>query len=278
MRQRKKTTLQNAASRHSGGYDDDEEKETEQLALADDAGRQQRLGIGQKLRLQASQDNEDFALHFQSSLVVWSSPVIHSSHWQTSLNTFSVPLGKNRTNTLGITQMTNYFPLFLDKTLSRRPHFKQDHIAETVLKHFLQQSQKGSHSLAIISVHGRSSLDKQIASYAPEETEFIRITHELHNFLSKPRFDVIFFSSPELGYDESKLYENLSYCRMLLKPGGSIWFLVETTRHTGFLQRVTWKKSMEAGWLTRTGFTELHRKKIGREIVFLCGSRPKGHF
>jgi len=41
MRQRKKVTLQNSKIRHSGGDGDDNEKKTDQLALADDAGRQQ---------------------------------------------------------------------------------------------------------------------------------------------------------------------------------------------------------------------------------------------
>jgi len=173
--------------------------------------------------------------------------------------------------------MTNYFPLFQNKMLGREKSARQVERTETALKYFLQKSQSGSHPLTIISVHGRLLLDKQVAFHAPEETEFIRIRDNLSTYLSKPRFDVILFSLPDRKYDASELYEDLSYCRMLLKPGGRIWFLVETNCHTGFLQRITWKKSMEAGWLTRTGFTQLHRKKIGQETVFLCGSRPGVH-
>jgi hypothetical protein len=236
------------------------------------------MGIRQKFRLQPSQDKEDLALSFQSSLVVWSGPVACYSHWQTPLTRFSVPLEKTRTNTLRRTQMTNHFPLLLNKTLSRSQSPWKNGSSETVFKHFLQQSQRGAHPLTIISVYGRSVLDRQIALHAPEETEFIRIKHDLHRYFSNPRFDILFFSLPGRKNDEAELYENLSYSRMLLKPGGSIWLLLEANQHAGYLQREAWKKSMEAAWLTRTGFTQLHRKQIGTETVFLCGSRPKVHF
>ncbi len=174
--------------------------------------------------------------------------------------------------------MTNNFPLLLSKAHSRSKCAGQDVIAGALLKSFLKQSQRGSQPLTIISVYGKSFLNRQIVSYAPKETEFVRIRHELHTYLSKPRFDVILFTAPDRKHKESELYENLSYCRMLLKPGGSIWLLLETNHRYGFLQRLLWKKSREAAWLTRTGFTQLHRKKIGPETVFLCGSRTKRPF
>ena len=173
--------------------------------------------------------------------------------------------------------MINHFPLFLNKTLSRRQSPRKNRSSDTILKHFLQQSQRGANPLTIISVYGRSILDRQVVFHAPEETEFVRIRHDLHSYLSKPRFDVILFSPPDQKDDLSELYEDLSYCRMLLKPGGSIWLLLEADHRSGFLQRALWKKSRDAVWLTRTGFTQLHKKRIGPETVFLCALRPNRH-
>lgn len=129
--------------------------------------------------------------------------------------------------------------------------------------------------LSIISVHGSKSFDKQISIHAPEEKEFIRITYDLQNFHNKPHFDLIFFSPSGDKPDGTKLYEQLSYCRMLLKPGGSICFLIEENHDHTLLKKFVWKKRVEAKLLIRAGFTRLHRKTMGRETVFLCGTRPK---
>ncbi len=169
--------------------------------------------------------------------------------------------------------MTQTLPIFSENIIGRGDASALSK-KSTFFNSFLQKSQFQTKPLSIISVHGGKSLDKQIAFHAPEQTEFVRITHGLQNYFSKPRFDLIFFSTSGNKHDYTELYEQLSYCRMLLKPGGGICFLVEENHKCGLLQKIVWKKSMEAGLITRTGFIQLHRKKMGQEI-FLCGIRPK---
>jgi hypothetical protein len=174
--------------------------------------------------------------------------------------------------------MIQTLPFFLKKAVINGYDQTQSRKAAAALHYFLQKSKPPAAPLTILSVHGNTILDKQIASHAPELTEFIRIRHDLQNYLSKPRFDVILFAPPGRKCNASELYENLSYCRMLLKPGGNIWFVLEQTRRCKLLQRFTWKKNMEAVWLTRTGFTQLHRIKTGGKTIFLCGTRPSPTF
>ncbi len=147
------------------------------------------------------------------------------------------------------------------------------------LRTLLHKAKPQSEPLSIISVYGNKGFDQWLLTHVPEQTEFVRITDDLCNYSRKPCFDVIVFSFPDRRDKDPALYEQLSYCRMLLKPGGRIWFRMEGCGRYGYLQKMRWKKSREAGWLSRTGFAQLRRRRIGQKTVFLCGIRPKnrGH-
>ena len=139
--------------------------------------------------------------------------------------------------------MTQTLSIFLQniKNRTEQPALPKKHVS---LHSFLDRSQSQAKRLSIISVHGSTSLDKQISPAAPQENECIRITHDLQNFHSTPHFDLIFFSSYGSKLNEVKLYEQLSYCRMLLKPGGSICFLVKEDHRHGLLQKMFWKNKV----------------------------------
>ncbi len=174
--------------------------------------------------------------------------------------------------------MTNHLPLFLNKALSRRQSSRQDGISEAVLKYFLQQSQKGSHPLAIISVHGSMGLNKQLAASAPNQTEIIRLNHDLCSFHDKARFDLLFYSLPQGEWKQSALLENLCYCRMLLRPGAKLCLVQKSKEPQGLLQHFSRKKAIETDWLIRAGFTQIHAKKMGDTLTLLCGQRPPQNF
>lgn len=169
--------------------------------------------------------------------------------------------------------MAQTLSIFLQNIKNRvdQPALHKKHAS---LHSFLDRSQSQAKRLSIISVHGSTNLDKQISPDAPQENECIRITDDLQNFHSTPHFDLIFFSPYGSKFNEVKLYEQLSYCRMLLKPGGSICFLVKEDHRHGLLQKMFWKKRGEATLLIRTGFTSLRRKTMNRKTVFLCATRP----
>lgn len=189
-----------------------------------------------------------------------------------------VPLERNRTNTLWRTQMTTHLPLFLNKALSRRQSSRQDGTSETLLKCFLQQSQKEFHPLALISVHGSMGLNKQLTDSAPHGTEIIRLNHDLYSFHDKARFDLLFYSLPQGEWKQSALLENLCYCRMLLRPGAKLCLLKNNRAPQGLRPHFSRKKAIETNWLIRAGFTQIDNKKIGDGLTLLCGQRPAQNF
>jgi len=159
-------------------------------------------------------------------------------------------------------------------------HFDCNCINESdgALKNFLKQTEKNYGPLKIISVYGSMVLNNQLASCVPENTELVHINHGLKKFISKPRFDLIFFSLPKNGYEQSAVCETLCHCRMLLKPGGLLVFQTIDDRHDNLLQFFNWKKSMEARILIRAGYSRIHRLKMAKQRTFICGQRPTRNF
>ncbi len=159
-------------------------------------------------------------------------------------------------------------------------HFECSHVnkSDEALKDILRQAEKKSGSLNIISVHGSILLNDQLESSVPEQTELRHIDHGLKKFMSKPRFDLVFYSLPENGYNQSVTCENLCYCRMLLKPGGMLLFQKAPDRGTNLVRLFTWKKSLEARMLLRAGYYRLSRVKMKNKRIFLCGKRPEHHY
>ncbi len=174
--------------------------------------------------------------------------------------------------------MIQSIPSFLQKTEINDYSDEKTKQSNASLKYFLKKSKKGSDPLAIISVHGSKILNEQLVASTPEQTKFIRITHGLQKFRSKPHFDLVFYSLPGSGYDQSALCESLCYCRMLLRPGGRLLFLIEQNRQHRLVQRFIWKKEMAITWLTQAGYTRIRRKEMGKDAVYICGERPDHNF
>ncbi len=158
--------------------------------------------------------------------------------------------------------------------------FGDSHVNESdgALKNFLKQSKKESGSLSIVSIQGNMDFNELLASSIPEHTELIHINYGLKEFMSKPRFDLIFYSLPENGFNQSVICENLCYCRMLLKQGGMLLFLRAHDRLDNLVQLFTWKKGLEARMLSRAGYTKISRLKLKKQRIFICGKRPENNY
>lgn len=79
---------------------------------------------------------------------------------------------------------------------------------------------------------------------------------------------MLFYSqSQNAAYCNGSFLEDLCYCRMLLKPGSSLFLVMEGTTQWNAVGWFTKEKNREVSWLRQAGFANIITKKMGNEFI-----------
>ncbi len=156
---------------------------------------------------------------------------------------------------------------------------RQECKAKAVLVHLLQGSRKLRETSAILSVRGSMTFNAQLVAAVPDFATLTRVSRELREFRSKPRFDLLFYSCPQDADDKrASFLEDICYCRMLLRPGAYLFLAREANSSGNIIGQFFDRNDMEASWLRRAGFMNISTQNMGTGEIFWGGQRPLQNF
>ena len=140
------------------------------------------------------------------------------------------------------------------------------------LRRILGNSRKHS---KILTVHGSMAFNAYLQASFSDVAGCTRIQSGLRDFRSKPHFDMLFYSqSQNTVHCNGGFLEDLCYCRMLLKPGSSLFLVMDRTTQRNAVGWFTKERSREASWLRQAGFANITTQKMGNEFILVGGQRP----
>ncbi|AGF77097.1 hypothetical protein UWK_00514 [Desulfocapsa sulfexigens DSM 10523] len=125
-----------------------------------------------------------------------------------------------------------------------------------------RNNQRAKQAATILSVHGKYEVTKNLAQEICDSSAITQLPRGLRNFRSKPHFDFIFYtphSKKESSADT--IMEDLCFCRMLLKPGASLYIAVAGSGN-------------ERDWLLHAGYMNIGIKKFPDGTTVAEGRRP----
>lgn len=149
----------------------------------------------------------------------------------------------------------------------------QKRLLADVIKWFNTVSEIRERSPAILTVHRDTGFGNQLTSTVTCVEEAVHIPRGLRNFRSKPQFDLVFYSPLHGAENLDHLLEDFCYCRMLLRPGGFIFFRAEPDAPWWANCWFSGAGKEKMSWLRQAGYMKVMRTKIGTEMV-VCGQRP----
>ena len=191
------------------------------------------------------------------------------------MNKFSVLLDMGSTNKAGIKMIQQVKLLFGRGAEGEMSSSRENNIKATLGRIF-GSSQKDAR---ILTVHGSTAFNTYLLDSISDIAGLTRVQGRLRHFRSKPHFDMLFYSnSQNAAYGNAGFLEDLCYCRILLKPGASLFLVMEGTTQGNVARWFTKEKSREVSWLRQAGFANITTQKIENEFVLVGGQRPWQNF
>ncbi len=143
---------------------------------------------------------------------------------------------------------------------------------KATLRRILGNSRKHAR---ILTVHGSMAFNAYLLASIPDVAGLTRIQGRLRDLRGKPHFDMLFYSqSQNAAYCNGGFLEDLCYCRMLLKPGSSLFLVMDRTTQRNADGWFTKEKSREVSWLRQAGFANITTQKMDNEFLLVGGQRP----
>jgi len=143
---------------------------------------------------------------------------------------------------------------------------------KATLRRILGKSRKHS---KILTVHGSMAFNTYLLASIPDVAGCTCIQSGLCDFRSKPHFDMLFYShSQNTVHCTGGFLEDLCYCRMLLKPGSSLFLVMDRVTQQNAVGWFTKDRNRGASWLRQAGFANITTQKMGNEFILVGGQRP----
>ena len=140
---------------------------------------------------------------------------------------------------------------------------------QSFIRQTIQQEQRST----ILSVYGGKAFNRYLANAVPHHTKLHTVQHDLHKVYGKTLFDLLIYTVKPRPPGREQLLEELCYCRMLIKPGGTLFLLKEIDNATWLPIRYFIPIKKESTWLRHAGFCNIQRRPVKDGFV-LSGQRP----
>lgn len=261
-----------------GRKGDEETEKRTHFTLADKSGRQQQLG-GRKeggLLLSAKQEGI-FQLCHQVTRLVWNSCCRGHTPDKTAVSGNSVPFAGDSTKKRGY-EMTKQMLCFSSTAIRCKSAFIKRRKLEAGLRRLLLQAGAPAGTLATLSVQGSMVFNTCLAAAIPEGAQVTRLPRGLREYRSEPLFDLLFYSVSPNGTDTQNLLQDLCYCRMLLRPGASLFLVTEGNGGAWVWDYWALKRRDEVAWFRRAGFMKITARKMDDDLLLFGGQRPLKNF